>query len=74
MINIICVKKGKKIATQGKTRTSNPELSYANLSPLPLDYSTDPPKCRKNLSTYTGKLSFLTVTSIAGDPSPFHKI
>ena len=40
--------KRKKIATQGRTWTSNPDLSYPNLSPLPLHYHTDPPKFRKN--------------------------
>ena len=29
-------------------------------------------KYRKKFSTYTSKLSFKTVTSITGDPSPFH--
>ena len=29
-------------------------------------------KYRKKFSTYTSKLSFITVTSITGDPSPFH--
>ena len=36
--------KGKKIATQARTWTSNPDLSYSNLSPLPLHYLTDPQK------------------------------
>ena len=29
-----------KIKTQGQTRTSNPDLSYPNFSPFPLDYLT----------------------------------
>ena len=38
---------------------SNPDLSYPNLSPLPLHYHIDPLKFRKTLSTYTSKLFFL---------------
>ena len=38
---------------------SNPDLSYPNLSPLPLHYHTDPLKFRKTLSTYASKLFFL---------------
>ena len=30
-----------------KIATSNPDLSYPNLSPLPLHYHTDPPNVRK---------------------------
>ena len=48
-----------KIATQGLTWTLNSDLSYPNLSPLPLHYHTDPSKSRKKLSTYTSKLFFL---------------
>ena len=38
---------------------SNPDLSYPNLSPLPLHYHIDPLKFPKTLSTYTSKLFFL---------------
>ena len=37
-----------KIATQGRTWTSIPDLSYPNHSPLPLHYHTNPSKSRKN--------------------------
>ena len=37
----------------------------------PLTTIPKPTKIPKNLSTYTSKLSFLTVTSVTGDPSPF---
>ena len=33
-----------------------------------------PAKISKNLSKSTSKLSFLTITSITGDPSPFRNI
>ena len=73
---LLHVLKGKKIATQGRTRTFRilivSDFSYPNRSPLPLHYHTAPSKFRKNLSTYTSKLSFLTVTSTTADPSPFH--
>ena len=59
--------KRSNIATQGRTWTPKPDLSYPNLSPLPLHYHTDPPKFQKKLSTYTSKLSFLTVTSVTDD-------
>ena len=39
--------KRKKIATQGRAWTPNTHLSYPNLSPLPLQYHSDPPKFRK---------------------------
>ena len=46
---------------------------YPNLSPIPLTLQHRPAKIPKILSKYTNKLSFLTVTSIIGDPSPFRK-
>ena len=46
---------------------------YPNLSPIPLTLPHQPAKIPKILSKYTNKLSFLTVTSITGDPSPFRK-
>ena len=61
----------KKIATQGRTQT------FCILISLPYhsDYTTTPTRQNTGeLSTYTSKLSFLTVTSITGDPSPFHNI
>ena len=57
---------------ENRNTGSNPDFSYPNRSPLPLHYHTAPSKFRKNLSTYTSKLSFLTVTSRTADPSPFH--
>ena len=39
--------KGKKIAIQGRTWTSNPDLPYPNLSPLPLHYHSRPAKIPK---------------------------
>ena len=43
----------KKTATQGPIRSSrsNRDLSYRNLSPLPLHYHTDQPKIPKKFST-----------------------
>ena len=38
---------------------------------FPLTTIPKPAKIPKNLSTYTSKLSFLTVTSVRDDPSPF---
>ena len=46
---------------------------YPNLSLIPLTLPHQPAKIPKILSKYTNKLSFLTVTSITGDPSPFRK-
>ena len=40
--------KRKKILTQGRTFTSNPDLSYPNLSTLVLHYHNDQQKFQKN--------------------------
>ena len=37
-----------------------------------LNSALEDQKYRKKFSTYTSKLSFITVTSITGDTSPFH--
>ena len=43
--------------------------------PYNSDYTATPTSQNTGeLSTYTSKLSFLTVTSITGDSSPFHNI
>ena len=63
--------KKKENRNLGSNQASNPDPSYPNLSPLPLHYHTDHAKIPKNLSKHTNKLSFLSVTSITGDPSPF---
>ena len=63
--------KRKKIATLVQTRPLTRTLRI--LISLPYHYTTptDPAKIPKNLSKHTNKLSFLSVTSITGDPSPF---
>ena len=54
------------VQPEPRTRTFRIPIS------LPYHYSTTTTaKGPKNSSTYTSKLSFLTVTSITGDPSPF---
>ena len=62
--------KRKKIAIKPGPRAQ----TFCILNSLP--YLTTLPnqlaKIPKKLSTYTSKLSFRTVTSITGDPSPFH--
>ena len=64
--------KRKKIVTQGRTWTSNADLSYPKLSPLPLLNTTTPTRQNsEKFKLYTSKLSSLTVTSMTGDPSPF---
>jgi len=62
--------KRKKIATQGQTRRRTRTLRILMSLPYHWHYHTDPPKIPKNLSKYTNKLSFLTITSITGHPSP----
>ena len=58
---------------ENRNTGSNPDFSYPNLSPLPLRYhKRRPAKIPKILSTYTSKLSFLTVTSTTAEASPFH--
>ena len=70
---IECVSiKRKKIVTQGRTWTSNPDLSYPKLSPLPLLNTTTPTRQNsEKFKLYTSKLSSLTATLMTGDPSPF---
>ena len=46
----VFLSKRKKIAIQGRTQTSNSDLSYPHLSPLPLHYHIDPENS-DNLST-----------------------
>ena len=60
-----CYNKNKK---EERNAGSNPDLSYPNLSPLPLHYHTDHQDSEKKLAN---SLSWL-FTSITGDPSPFH--
>ena len=61
---------------ENRNPVSNLELEPGPFVSHPLPLATKQPhqpvKIPKKLSTYASKLSFLTFSSITGDPSPFH--